>query len=96
MSNEARSVAAVSAASPAAFGERPPNSGERETSGQPKAPTAPDYRLVIEQGSRPGQFVYKTIDRATGETIRQLPREDLIKLADDPAYVAGQVAFTQA
>lgn len=96
MSQETRAVAAVSAASMTAFGETPQNSGDRSTERSPSGQKAPDYRLVIEEGPRPGAFVYKTIDRVTGETIRQFPREELVKLGETPGYSAGQVASTRA
>ena len=55
-------------------------------------PQPAPHRLVIEEGSRPGTFVYKTIDRTTGEVIRQLPREDVIRLKDQPSIPTGRVA----
>lgn len=59
-------------------------------------PPTVDYRLVIEPGPRPGTYVYKTVDRSTGETIKQLPREEVIKLIDDPRYATGTIADTSA
>lgn len=50
------------------------------------------HRLAIEQG--PSGFVYKVLDRVTGETIRQLPHDSVAKLAQDPSYGAGQVIKT--
>jgi len=55
-----------------------------------------DYRLVIEEGPRRGSFVYKTINRTTGELIRQYPREALVKMTQDAAYTSGTVADTKA
>lgn len=55
---------------------------------------ATDYRLVIEQGPRIGTFIYKTVDRSTGETVRQYPREEILKLIEDPGYSAGAVVNT--
>ena len=57
---------------------------------------AEDYRLVIEEGPRRGSFVYKTIDRTTGELIRQYPREALVKMTQDASYKSGTVANTKA
>lgn len=54
------------------------------------------YRLVIEQGPRAGAFVYKTLDRETGEVIRQLPSEDVLKLKESDSYGAGAVIDTTA
>ncbi|PZN98317.1 MAG: hypothetical protein DCF28_14315 [Alphaproteobacteria bacterium] len=59
-------------------------------------PRSTDYRLVIEQGPRAGSYVYKTVDRSTGETIKQFPREDVIKLIGDPLYATGTIASTKA
>ena len=50
-------------------------------------PDAGRYRLTIEEG--PGGFVYKTRDRVTGEVIRQLPREEVVKMSARPDYGAG-------
>ncbi|MGH7027244.1 flagellar protein FlaG [Brevundimonas sp.] len=51
------------------------------------------YRLTIEEG--PNGFVYKTVDRVTGEVIRQLPREDVVKMRHSPAYGAGELIKTK-
>ncbi|NAW11153.1 flagellar protein FlaG [Salmonella sp. gx-h1] len=40
------------------------------------------------------RYVYKVLDRVTGEVIRQLPREDVEKLAVDPTYRGGRVVDT--
>ena len=50
---------------------------------------------VIEEGQA-GSFVYKTIDRRTGEVVLQLPREEVLRMRDAEAYVAGAVIATQA
>ncbi|WP_312165343.1 hypothetical protein [Phenylobacterium sp.] len=55
----------------------------------------PDLRLVIEEGQA-GSFVYKTVDRRTGEVVLQLPREEVLRMRDAEAYVAGTVIATQA
>lgn len=52
------------------------------------------YRLVIEQGPRAGSFVYKTLDRETGEVVRQMPSEDVVKLKQHRDYDPGQVINT--
>lgn len=53
--------------------------------------TAPDLRLVIEEDPISGSYIYKTLDRRTGEVVQQLPREDVLRLKDAPVYVPGQV-----
>jgi flagellar protein FlaG len=57
----------------------------------PDAPVASDYRLVIEEDKAAGTFVYKTIDRTTGKVVSQFPREELLRLRENPAYTAGSV-----
>jgi flagellar protein FlaG len=69
-------------------------------SSAPAAPTAgPDpanLRLVIEDDHAAGCFVYKTIDWRTGAVVQQLPREQLLKLREADAYLAGDVIKTEA
>ena len=60
-----------------------------------KAEDAARYRLVIEPGGRPGSFIYKTLDRETGEVIRQFPREEIARIVESPTYSAGAVADTR-
>ena len=54
------------------------------------------YRLVIEADERTGGFVYKTVDRETGEVVRRYPREELLNMRGDPDYNAGVVADLRA
>ncbi|WP_395943187.1 flagellar protein FlaG [Brevundimonas sp.] len=51
------------------------------------------YRLSIEAIGA-NRFVYKVLDRVTGEVIRQLPREDVAKLTSDPTYRGGKLIDT--
>ena len=57
---------------------------------------ATQYRLVIEEGPTLGTFVYKTLDSATGEVVRQFPREQVLRLAEALKYDAGAVINTTA
>lgn len=52
------------------------------------------YRLTIEKEA--SGFVYKTLDRVTGEVIRQLPREEVLKMRESPAYDVGEIIATKA
>lgn len=52
------------------------------------------YRLTIEREST--GYVYKTLDRVTGEVIRQFPREEVLKLRQSPAYDVGKIIKTEA
>jgi len=72
---------------------------------QPIEPEAPpiddgpqpgDLRLVIEQDDDSGEYIYKTVDRRTGETLQQFPREQILKLREEATYVSGYVYDGQA
>lgn len=52
------------------------------------------YRLVIEQGAAKGDFIYKILDRETGEVVKQLPREEVARLGQRFGYEAGSVIDT--
>ncbi|MDI1366037.1 MAG: hypothetical protein PSX79_14450 [bacterium] len=54
-------------------------------------PQPGDLRLVIEEGEVSGTYVYKTVDRRTGETLQTLPREDVLRLKHAAAYDPGAV-----
>lgn len=54
------------------------------------------YRLVIEEGAAKGAFVYKILDRETGEVVRQLPRDEVARIGDRSNYAAGAVIDTRA
>ena len=49
-----------------------------------------EFRLVIEEDSS-GSFVYKTLDRRTGEVVNQFPREQVLRLKEAPGYAPGRV-----
>ena len=53
-----------------------------------------DLRLVIEEDR--GLFIYKTVDRRTGDVVQILPREAVIRLHDANAAAAGVVVDTTA
>jgi len=52
-------------------------------------------RLVIEENGE-GSYVYKSLDRITGEVLRQFPREDVVKMFSSADYSAGDVIKTRA
>lgn len=53
------------------------------------------YRLTIEAVGD-NRYVYKVLDRVTGEVIRQLPREEVEKLSSDPTYRGGKIVDAKA
>lgn len=54
-----------------------------------------DQRLVIERDNGSGAYIYKTIDRMTGQVISQVPREEVLKMREDVGYAAGDVIRTR-
>lgn len=80
----------------------PPPAASRSATELPAKRTPPDHdpvdmRLVIEEDANAGgTYVYKTINRLTGEVILQLPREQLLKLRERVTYAAGDVVRTKA
>ncbi len=55
-----------------------------------------DLRLVIEDDKAAGCFVYKVINRTTGEVVQQAPQEQIVKLREADGYLAGDVIKAQA
>ena len=62
----------------------------------PKPDPALDLRLVIEEDQGSGSFVYKTVNRLTGEVVSSLPRAELLRLRAEARYAAGSVIQTKA
>ena len=50
-----------------------------------------DLRLVIEDDKAAGSYVYVTINSVTGEVVSQVPREQLLKMREDPDYKPGSI-----
>ena len=59
-------------------------------------PDPVDLRLIIEEDQASGSYVYKTINRVTGEVLQQFPRDDVLKLHAEARYAAGTVINTGA
>ena len=68
----------------------------RDSKACEEAERAARYRLVIEEGPRAGSFIYKTMDRITGEVVKQLPRERVIEMMQAVEYSTGSVIDTKA
>ena len=62
----------------------------------PAGPDPVDVRLVIEEDQAHGSYVYKTINRLTGEVLQQFPRADVLRLQEKDSYAAGSVISTEA
>jgi flagellar protein FlaG len=73
-----------------------PSASEAKQAVQAAMDNLANARLVIEQDDETGAYVYKSLDRITGEVLRQFPREDVIKMLTEPHYTAGAVIKTRA
>ena len=65
------------------------------TASPPALPDTADLRLVIEDDQAAGCFVYKTVDWRTGEVVQQIPREQILRMREETAYLAGDVIKTK-
>ena len=92
-------VTAFAATPDATFGQTPTAAApaSREPSpAKPEPDPALDLRLVIEEDQASGMFVYKTINRLTGEVVSSLPRAEILRLRTEARYAAGSVVKTKA
>lgn len=69
---------------------------EKVEAAVPQGPSEGEMRLVIELDKASGSYVYKTVNRLTGEILSQLPRAEVLKLRDEAQYSAGDVIKTEA
>jgi len=53
------------------------------------------HRLIIE-GDPDSGYVYKSVDRLTGQVVSAYPRETVIRLQSEPTYAQGAVIDTRA
>jgi len=83
-------------ASDPAYAQPVPSREPVQAQTPPPAQDQPDVRLVIEEDEATGAFVYKTMDRRTGEVIQQFPREQLLHLKETQEYAAGAIVNARA
>jgi flagellar protein FlaG len=92
-------VASFAATPDPTFGQKPaPQRPDSGTSAQREAPSQDpgDMRLVIEEDKATNSYIYKTVDRVTGQVIQQLPREQVLQLREQLEYEAGDVVRAKA
>lgn len=93
-------VASFAATPDPTFGQKPappprPDTGTpAQRAAQSQDPA--DLRLVIEEDKATNSYVYKTVDRATGQVVQQLPREQVLQLREALDYEAGDVVRAKA
>lgn len=96
MNTNARIAAASIPTAVAPVGSAPASGGFQDSQARQDAERTARYRLVIEEGPTHGSFIYKTLDSLTGEVIRQLPREEVVRLAGADGYDTGALIDTSA
>ncbi len=76
--------------------EQPKSS--KPASAREAAAAAPelDLRLVIEHDEGTGDYIYRLVDRVTGQVVIERPRDEVSELATTPTYAAGTVVSTKA
>ncbi len=93
-------VAAVAATTSVSLDRSPPNAVRANDPPPPEwavqKTEQADLRLIIEEAPDHGAYVYKTVDRRTGEVVSQIPREEVLKLREDPDYEVGDVVSARA
>lgn len=62
----------------------------------PPAAVAADLRLIIEPNANGQGYIYKTLDRRTGEVVQQFPRDQVVRMRDEARYRAGLVIDSRA
>jgi flagellar protein FlaG len=63
----------------------------KESPATADGPQPGDLRLVIEEDPASGSYVYKTVDRRTGDVLQQFPREDVLRFKQAEHYDPGEV-----
>src|ERR671916_758446 len=92
--SQMKEVGAIQVVDPAAGAPQPATA--RRAEAPAKAPAIQAVRLVIEEDRNSGSFVYKTVDRVSGEVLAQYPREELLRMLSREGYAAGDVIKTRA
>ena len=62
----------------------------------PQTDNDSDLRLVIEDDKAAGSYVYVTINSVTGKVVSQIPREQLLKMREDPDYRPGTIISSRS
>lgn len=93
-------VAIVAARPDPTFGQSPairrPDSGAPAVAEPPPSRDPVDLRLIIEEDQGSGSYVYKQVNRLTGEVLMQFPRDEVLKMHQQVTYEAGDVVRTKA
>ncbi len=91
-------------AQPAQTSAKAPPAQSAQATAAPETSQAPttqidndaDLRLVIEDDKAAGSYVYVTINSVTGKVVSQIPREQLLKMREDPGYKPGSITDSRS
>ena len=92
METKAAAIAPASDPIPAKVSDKPAKAAPPA----PAGPEAVEMRLVIEEDQASGSYVYKTVNRLTGEVVQQFPRAEILRMRQELQYAAGRVISTKA
>ncbi|BEV12614.1 flagellar protein FlaG [Asticcacaulis sp. DW145] len=69
---------------------------ENGLSNHDRAQSQPAYmlKLTIDKDPDSGEFIYRAIDRYTGEVVRQFPQKELVEMRKSISYKAGSIVRT--
>ena len=73
------------------------DAGNQSNLSQGRGQPVPEYnlRLTVDKDPDSGDWVYKALDRYTGEVVRQFPRQEILDLRASRNYQAGTVIKTE-
>ncbi|MBX3486215.1 hypothetical protein [Phenylobacterium sp.] len=94
---ETKAAAIAPVPDPKAPAFQPTAPADRKVAEAPAVPAQDPValRLVIDLDQASGGYVYKTINRLTGEVVSQLPRAEVLKLREGGSQ-PGAVISTEA
>lgn len=85
----------VQSVSPSSQGRDSADNGDLQHGQDQSAPLEYTLRLTVDKDPETGDWVYKAINRYTGEVVRQLPRQELLDMKRSGRYQAGTVINTE-
>ena len=86
----------VSAPSAGSAAKNNNDTGGTATGGHKGPPPYYELQLTIDKDPNTGGWVYKAVDRYTGEVIRQMPQESIQEMQRSETYHAGSVIDSEA
>jgi len=90
-----KEVAAAAAGGPAKDSTKNDDSGGAAAGGQKGGTPYYELRLTVDKDPDTGGWVYKAINRYTGEVVSQLPHETVMQMQKSQQYQAGSVISTE-